>query len=165
MKTAVRFVRAGALVAPAPRKSRFRPSGGQLALAFAFESRTPPAPQKPAPADKPTLSAEPCAPAPELPAAPGAVSRRLHVAHCCERHGCNYADPDCPVEAEQVGQASRCGTAAPCRTEPARARRLPPRAILPAPAAPRPLYEAPRRRDQLSRLSAGRIAFQKGGGR
>lgn len=32
----------------------------------------------------------------------------VHASHCCERHGCKYGDPDCPVETGQVKALYEC---------------------------------------------------------
>jgi len=37
----------------------------------------------------------------------------VHIAHCCEKHGCKYGNPKCPVETGKVKQKYPCET---CRT-------------------------------------------------
>jgi hypothetical protein len=32
----------------------------------------------------------------------------VHVEHCCSRHGCKYAEDDCPVALQQVAQKHDC---------------------------------------------------------
>lgn len=49
------------------------------------------------------------------------VSNEIHRSHCCQRHGCKYLDPDCPVLKGRVIQQGPCemgdnldGTRDPC---------------------------------------------------